>query len=212
MHIFDFETIQLMFREMFLTVKMTSEKLGTLDKIYQSMGGTLEKEVLGETVYLDLVNDSIHNLMRDFEDHCRSMLINLIRNIVNSMDNMQKKQHFEQEIRDQDKKLSKKFHSIILQDFAEGSEETGAEMEDFAKLILEYGQSRTALTGNGYNLQNSEIMLRRTKSFYNHVCLSEKIHESMIDSGIALPKSLEDALDNRVAYKVDDYSCKWFFS
>lgn len=88
MHIFEFETIQLMFREMFLTVKMTSEKLSTLDRIYQKLGGTLEKEIMGETVYLDLVNDGIHNLMRDFEDHCRSMLINLLRNVVNSMGNM----------------------------------------------------------------------------------------------------------------------------
>jgi hypothetical protein len=85
-------------------------------------------------------------------------------------------------------------------------------MEDFAKMVLDYGQKRSSnfggVTGKGYQLQNSEIMLRRTKSFYNHVCLSEKIHESLIDSGVGLPKSLEDALDNRITYKIDDYECK----
>lgn len=142
MKIFNFETIQLMFREMFLTVKMTSEKLKVMDKLYQKMGGTLDKEILGQTSYLDLVNDSIHSLMRDFEDHCRSMLINMLRNLINSMDNLQNKQLFEQEIREQDKKLSQKYHGIILKDFVEGTEETGQEMEDFARLILDYGESR----------------------------------------------------------------------
>jgi hypothetical protein len=65
------------------------------------------------------------------------------------------------------------------------------------------------MTGKGYELQNSELMMKRKPSFYNHVCLSEKIHESVIDSGIALPRSLEGALDNRRSYKIGGYHCKF---
>ena len=224
MGLLDFESVKLTFREFFITIKLITEKMDSLDKIFHLYGKDVQTMLSPTERYLDYVNLELHHFLRGFEDQWRQLQLKIVKTVLAAIpEKGGVRKEFKRAVKAEDRKISSKYHQILLTNFKDGSEAVFEELKVFGEIITSadglkgrrggFGSREAGDSGLMGGCAGDEVILMSAargrggpKNAKNEGGLGDG-WERGAGKGLS-PLDMMEALDFRLSYQLQASDCK----